>query len=312
VGIKDQLGIGVESAWGTAVTPTRFLEFRDGTAFKQEIDRIESEARRAGVRVARSDDWTPGKKVVSGSIELDLTTKNAALLFKHAGFSSVVSSGSGPYSHVETPGSLTGLGLTLQFGIEDTAGTAQPFTYAGGKVKSWKMACAVGDLASLVLDLVAKSETTATALATASYTSGSNVFSFVHGAITIAGVAVKVREFELSGDNKLNDDRFFLGQDTTSEPLESKVRAYGGSLTCDFESLTAYNRFVAGTEAALVLTFTRGADVVTVAGNVRFDGETPKASNDIAEQTLPIKFLSPNTTDADAITVTVASSESAP
>lgn len=310
--LKIQLMIGEETTWGTAVTPNRAYEVVPGSGLTNDIARIESTAIRSNTRVQRSDDWTPGRKVVSGDIELELTTRNWALWFKHM-LGAVATTGAGPYTHTCTPGDLRGRGLTLQLGLDDSAGVAQPFTYNGAKVTGWELSCSAPDgLAMVTVSLVAKAETTATALAVPNYTASNNLFSFVHGAITIGGGAASVKEATVTADNALNTERFYIGQDTTSEPLEKGYRTYTGSLTCDFENLTAYNRFVNGTEAALDLTFTRGADSIKVAGNVRFDGETPEVTDDITEQALPIKFLSPNTTDAAAITVTVVSGEATP
>lgn len=309
-GLASQLGLKEEVTWGTAVTPDRFYEIRS-LSIKQEIERIESEAIRAGTRVMRSDDWLAGRKVVAGDIELELSSKNWALLGKHM-FGGIVTAGAGPYTHTLTPGDLTGKGLTIQGGLPDTAGTVQPFTWAGCKVASWEMSFDNQGLVPVTLSVVGKSETTATGLATAAYTSSNALLSFTHGAITLGGSSFKVRSGSLSGDNGLNAERFYVGQDATSEPLEAALRDYSGTLECDFESLTAYNRFVNGTEAALVLTFTRSADIVQITTNVRFDGETPDVSGpDILTQTLPFKCVG-STTDASAITMVVTSSEATP
>jgi hypothetical protein len=310
-GLGAALGIAEEVTWGTAVTPpTRWYEFR-GMALAQDIARIESEAIRANTRVMRSDDWTPGRKGVAGDLTVELSTKNMALLHKHM-FGGVATSGAGPYTHTFTPGTLTGKGLTVQELLPDTSGTVRALTVPGVKVASWELSFDNEGLVPLTLSFVGKSATTATAAGTPSYTSSNNVFSFAHGSLTIAGSSAPVRSGSLSGDNGLDLERFFFGQDTISEPLEAGMREYGGSLEIDFESLTQYDRFVNGTEAALVIAFTRGSDSITYTANVRFDGATPEVGGpEILSMTVPYKCVG-STTDASALTAVVVSSESTP
>jgi hypothetical protein len=310
-GISGQLGLAAETTWGTAVTVTRFYELLSESV-GYEIARIESDGIRADQRVIRSDDWTPGTKRVSGSVELELTTKNMALLFKHALGTAAAPTGSNPYTHVLTPGSLTGLGLTVQVGRPSSDGTVQPFTFNGCKVSGWELGFEIDQTTRLTLDLVGKDQTTGTALATASYTSSNDLLAFTHGAITIAGSSVKVKSGTVSGENPLDTDRIFLGDTTVSEPLENGRRNYSFDLTCEFESLTAMNRFVNGTEAALSLAFTRGSYSVTLAGNVRFDTGTPALGGmEILEQPLTGKFVATGA-DSTALTVTVVSAEATP
>ncbi len=111
----------------------------------------------------------------------------------------------------------------------------------------------------------------------------------------------------LAGDNALSE-RFFICQDTTEEPLETGLRSYTGTVSADFEDLTAYNRFVNGTEAALVLTCTAGSNTLVATCNVRFDGKTPNVGDrGVIEQSLP--FVCLGSTDAAAITVVITNSD---
>lgn len=306
--LAAQLMMAAEVTTGTFVTPTKAYEVRT-ESIALEIDRTESEAIRSGQRVMRSEDWTPGTQKVSGDIELELSTKNWAFLFSHM-LGSVATTGAGPYTHTITPGDLSGKSLSVQAGRPDIGGTVRAFSWAGMKVASWELSCKVDELALVKLSMVGMTETTATALATASYTSSNSLFSFTHGALSVAGSSFPVKDITLSGDNGLDGERFYIGQPTTSEPLEAKWRKYAGSLTADLVDVTAYNRYVNGTEAALVLTFTRGTDVIQITENVRFDGSSPEVGGpEILEQSHDFVAVGPST-DAGAITVVVTSSES--
>lgn len=309
-GFNGQLGLKAETVYGTPVVVDRFYELL-GESIEADYARVESEGIRSGQRHIRTDDWTTGVNRVSGDIDLELTTKNMALLFKH-GMGAVNTSGAGPYTHVITPGDMTGLGLTVQVGRPSSDGTVQPFTVAGAKIPGWEVSFDLDQTTRFKPSIIGKSITTATGLATASYTSSNNLLAFTHGALTLGGSAVKVRSGSVKYETPLNTDRAFLGDTTISEPLENGRREATFSLECEFESLTVYNRIVNGTEAALSLAFTRSTDSVTVAGNVRCDGGNPTLSSlDLLGITLTGKFVA-TAADSTAVTVTVVSSEATP
>jgi hypothetical protein len=140
------------------------------------------------------------------------------------------------------------------------------------------------------------------ALASASYVAGAATpFHAASVTATIAGSQVLVKQGTLSGDNKL-ERRPFSGNRETYEPLQTGLRDYMGSLQLEFVNRTQYDRFVKGTEAAVVATFMSGAKSIVLTYNARFDGETPKVGGrGIVDQPLPIKAIAA-TTDASAIT----------
>lgn len=308
-GLNAQIGYAAESTWGTAVTPTRFIPLVS-EKLEQKIARLESKAILPGRRVLDSSQWAAGNVEIAGSVQHELYDHNLAIIFEHM-FGSRVRTGAGPFTDTCTPGDLTGKGLTVQVGKPDVNnGTVQPFTYAGCKVAKWQLAGKAGEIVTLGLDLVGKSETTATALATASYATLVPV-TFLNGAVTLGGSAVNVKQFTLSGDNKLDAARRYIGTATIAEPLEADQREYAGSLMLEFEGLTQYNRFVNATSAALVLTFTVGSNTLTITTNVRVDGETPNvAGTKIIEQ--PLKVKCHGTTDAAAITAVLVTSDATP
>ena len=150
------------------------------------------------------------------------------------------------------------------------------------------------------------------ALASASYPSGIKPLKFNHAAITVGGASVNVNSLSISGNNNLNTDRRYLGTSYTAEALEVGRRDYTGTLDVEFTDLTHYTRFVAGTEAAMVASFTSGTDSVTITTNVRFDGSTPQvAGPEMLMQSLPFKCVA-SSTDASAITVALVNGDATP
>jgi hypothetical protein len=312
-GIDAQVMVGEEATWGTAVAVSRGYPF-NSESIRNDLPTIESDAIRAGQRLQNEADYVRGVQRIDGDLEIELRTKGMAFLHKHM-LGSISTAGAGPYTHTVTPGDLTGRGLTVQVGRPGSAGVVHPFTYSGVKVASWELSCGVDEIASLSLTLAGKAETTATALVAASYAASSDILAFTHGALTIGGNAAKVRNVTVTGDNGLNLERYFFGSTARDEPLEgASRRSISGTLEAEFVDLSQYSAFVAGTNAAMVLSFTRGAASVTYTMNVRFDGETPTVdSTDILGISIPFKCVSTSAmTDASAFTAVIVSSEATP
>lgn len=214
---------------------------------------------------------------------------------------------------VTTSGSAAISSSTAAFSTDDVgkpiSGTGIP---SGATIASVTSATAATLSANATATGTSITFTIGVALASASYPASIKPLKFNHAAITIGGSSVNVMSLSISGDNGLNADRRFLGSQYISEPLEASLRNYSGTVDIEFTDLTQYTRFVAGTEAALVASFTSGADSVTITTNVRFDGSTPQvAGPEILSQSLPFKCVA-SSTDASAITVALINSDSTP
>ncbi|MEV0085260.1 phage tail tube protein [Saccharopolyspora sp. NPDC050642] len=310
-GLDAQLMTGEQTSYATAATVDRGYEFR-AEALSLEAQRIESSGLRPGKRVLRTKRWFQGQRSVGGEITMELGTVSFGRWFKHA-FGAVstaqpdATNAPTVYKHTFTPGPPPP-GLTIQVGRPDTAGTVHPFTYTGCKVSSWTLSSAIGEIVTLAVTVLGRDETTATPLATASYPANLDLLTFVEGSLTVAGSAHEIRSINLQGTNGLADDRYVHGSRLRNEPLEigaegSQARVYSGTIEGEFNNLTAYNRFVNGDEAELVLLFA-GANIagafnyeVRITANVRFDGTTPNVPDgNVIMQTLPIKAVDDGTT----------------
>lgn len=300
--LDSQLGLAAESTYATYVAPTRFWEYTK-ESLKFDRDRIETKAIRAGRRVMHR--WAAGVQRVTGSTEHELAPQGVGLLFEHA-FGGKVTSGVGPYTHTFTPGALDAKSATVQVTRPSIDGTARVFSYLGMKVDGWEINAKVNEYVEMKLDWYGAAEDTAQSAAAVSYPSGFSPFVFTHGSLTVAGSAIDVHEIKLKGDNNLKKNRHFIRATTPEQPkiaLEADRRSYTGEFKGDFESLTQYNRYVNGTEAALVLAFNAGASAqLTITCNVRFDGETPNIDKiDLLDFKAPFVCTS-GTSDAAAIT----------
>lgn len=302
-GLLSQFGVAAETTVGTAVPVTRFHAFLN-ESFKKEIQLIKSQGLR-NQRLITSSQWAQGAATVGGDVSLEVENKGQGLLWRHA-FGSVATSqpdaAGAPtvFDHLFTFGSLSALGLTAQVGKPDRDGTVHPFTYNGCKITGWNLGAAVNDIGKCGFTFNGEDETTATALATATYPTGLVPLTFAGVSLSIAGSTVDAASFNVQCDNGLKTDRFKLGQRTRSKAIETAYRVPTGTVDAEYVGLTAYNRYLNGAEASLVALFTGPTITGTykhqleLTLNVMFPGETPTVGGpDEIRQNLPFEVINP-------------------
>jgi hypothetical protein len=308
-GLAAQLMYAEESTWGTGVTPTRTLPFIS-EKIKRADDRVESKAIRPSRLLMDSNDRSVGKTKVGGQLMTELYDHQMGMFLKHL-LGSVVTTGSGPYTHTFGIANKIGKGLTMQVGRPDNAGTVQPFTWAGCKFSKLALKMAVGATVTCAWDVTAKSQTTATALATASVPASLLPYTFTSGGVAVAGSAVPVKTAELTIENMFADDRYFLGASggTISEQIDNGLMKVTGSITPEFSGLTQYARFTGLTQTALVFLLGIGTSTLSLTLNVEFDeDDTAVAGPDVLDE--PVKFTALGTTDAAALAVVAVNADS--
>lgn len=302
-GLSSQFGHVDEVTYGSAVTVTRFLEIQK-ESIKNDVGKWFSRGTKDVVnRSSRSRTYSKGAK---GDIEFEVMNKGFGKLFRQCfGVGAAVQVGvTTEYTHTFTPdiaAGKTGIMSTMQVGRPSVDGTVQPFTYKGCKITEFEFTSELDGPLMLKVTVDAQSETTGTALATASYPTDPASFIFIDGALTIGGVASYVKSIKLNCKWSLDTERRFLGAITTKkEPIANGEFKVTGELGMEFEGLTEYAKFVAGTQSALVLTWSFGT--ITGAANpyklvmtipvVEYTGETPTVeSSEVLMQNLPFKAL---------------------
>lgn len=320
-GLAAQLGAVAEDTWGTYKAPTSFIEFTE-ESLELQIERIESPGLRASNRVLRTDRWAAGQKRVEGSISFEAPSKGLGLWLKHALGSVNITTPSGATNsrlHAHTLGDPYGLGLTVQVGRPDSSGTVQPFSYTGCKIDELTLSNSVDEFLMVEATIVGEDETTSESLASASYPTGVQLFNWTQGVITIGGSTVGVvTDFEVTVANNHKSDRYFLGASTMSQPIIAGMTEVTGSMTVEFDSLTAYNRFVNGTVAAVTAKWTAATAIESTffpyvevnLPDVRFDGTTPVVGGtDVISVDLPFKALYDGTDQP--ITINVQTTDTA-
>lgn len=310
-GIDAQLGMAAESTYGQFSSPTRGFEFVSET-LKYDVQRIPSKGIRRGRRTEQR--WKPGNRKVTGDINLELHAQDLGLPLSHV-LGSPVTTGTDPYTHTFTGlGNIDDRSMTIQVGRPSETGTVHAFTYLGCKFTQLGISCRTGEIVNAKFGVYGREEVTNEALATLTYDSEIDPFTFVEGSLTIAGSVVEVKSCDYNIATTLATDRHRVGANAgkPKKALVNGLAVIGGSFVADFESMTLYNRYVAGTSATLVLAFNAGADrQLTITSNVRFDGETPNVGGyELLEQSQP--FTAFGSTDALAITAVLINSDSTP
>lgn len=307
-GLSAQLGFVAESTYGTRVAPSKFVELVS-ESLALTVERIESQGLRAGRRTLLSTQWSAGRRFVSGDIVVELSNLGQGQLWA-AAFGTTASSGAGPYVHTYSPGDMA-TSLTIQVGRPDIGGTVRVFEYTGCMINTWEVSCTAGEIAQVTFGILGQDETTSQTLATATYAAGYAPMTFVHGVLSLGGSNYDVNSATVAGDNGLADDRYYLrGSGLRQKPLEANWRNYTAELGSHFTDLTAYARYTAGTEAALTLTFTNGANIFQLAGNLRSDGTTPAVSGPaLLEMPITGRFVASGATDDTALKVVRTTTE---
>lgn len=304
-GIASQIGIGDETTYGTYATPTRFTEFAD-ESMKLDQEVVSAPGLRAANRVQRTDRVRLDRKGASGDVSFVVQSKGFGLWLKHAlGKAGVITTHAGGTSskdHTHTLGDPYGLSYTFQKGVPDVSGTVQPYSYLGTKMTGWELSNSVDGFVMFKASQFSQDETTSQSLASASYPSGTveDLF-FTDGAVNIASGAVSVKDISITGNSALNTSRRFLRSSAlTKEPLIAGPYEITGSMTMEFDGLTQYARFTAGTIGQVDVTWTAPTAIestiypsLTVTmPKVIFTGGTPVVTGpDVVELTTPFRVL---------------------
>lgn len=309
---QAQFGFAAETTYGTRVAPARFLPFLSED-LNVDIEQLVSSSVRPGRRtrsVRRA-----GKRQVSGPIKLELAPQGAVLLFEHM-FGARSTSGAGPYTHVYTPGSLSAKSLSAQFLKEDEGSTMRPHDFVGLQIPSWSIVSAISKNVELTLNIFGADTDLAQTGATSSYPSGWLPFAHVVTTVSIAGSDYQADEISVSCDNGLTTGRHAHRSSNAALPRQARSAGFAtftGMLNGDYFNNTAYQRYLSGTEASLSIVMSDGASAqLTIAGNVRFLGETPKVQGpQMLKNGVPFEFTH-GTSDASAITATLISGDALP
>lgn len=278
-GLGAQLMFAAESTVGTAVTPTKAVEFlSEGLTY--DITWLDGAGIKAGQTFKRVNRTVQSRFSVSGDFSVEAADKGLGLLLKHA-----LGSTSGPtvigattaYRQIHTPGDKTGLGLTIQVGRPQPDGVVRAHTYRGCKIVGWEFSVSDGEIGTWQFTVDGWDESVATGLAVASYPTGGVPFTFkdssaftlggtastTAGLMTVTGgttVATLVKGITISSETPLATERYGLGNSGIKrEQIQNDFSGIEISLDGEYTDRTEiYDVMKANTTNALDVAFTHG------------------------------------------------------
>jgi hypothetical protein len=259
-GLDAQLGTKTETTVGTIAAPvTNFFPFNSAQlTFTPSY--IDNPGITAGKRFKSVSQVGIARKMATGTIQIPLMNVGLGWWFKHLLGSTnnpVVIGATTAFKQIHTPAGLRGLSFTAQIGKpEPGTGTVQPRTYNGCKITDWTFTLQDNSLHLLDMTVDSWNEDTATGLATATYPTASQAFTFANvtafktggtpttsagetsitSCVTVPSVATK---FTLSGKATLATDRFGLGNaGVKKEQFETDFFDLSGTFDGEFDATT--------------------------------------------------------------------------
>lgn len=330
-----QIGFKKETTFKTAVTVDSFAEFVEED-FNWNPEFADAVGMRYGRRVKAADRRVLVKESSDGSFTQELLTKGHGKLFEAAlgtGVSTVASGAA--YQQLFTPAVDDFLpSYTIQKGVPLLGGAGSPMTFAGCVCSGFELTAGNAELPTIKWNWLGAAVSTATALATASYTSGTQLLSFVHGSLRVGGsvtvptttalavggtTAANIRDISLTYENGLDENGWFLGSAQRGRKPALGERSISGTMTAEYDSTVLRDAYLNQTDLALVLTFAHttaitGAYYPTIQitiPNIRLDGELPKAAGgDVVTQSIDFTGLD-NRTAAHPMYVAIVTAETA-
>lgn len=323
--LDGSFGIGVQSAYDTAVTPTRWYPVQS-VDLQPEFINTEDEALMGGGFGRRASARTRVGYGATGSVEMEVLNKKMALLLEHITGTVVAGSavGSG-YSYVMPFTRNTGLYLTCQEGLPDDDDTEQPYTMVGGKVTAATFAASKDEKLTVALDLDGREVVDTEALAAPSFTAGLQPFNWAQCSVKIGAFGSEVivdgiEGMSVSFDRPVKTDTRYAGSaGRKSQPRMNGRPTVSGTISTDFlDKADFLDVFMAGDNFSLIWEFigatgTGYSETFRIALPwVELDGALPSLDGeDYVSVELPFTALRDDTAGRAIATVTYITADSA-
>lgn len=320
-GISSQVGVKKETTYGTRVAPTQFWEFESEGGQRQQ-KYLESRQLRAGRFFQSSSRRALTTHDAQVTLAGEFPNKGGGFLLDLLHGNSVT-----PVQQTTTTAYLqthnvTGdpnKSATIQVGKPSANGTVNPFDYVGCMVTSANFACAIDDWLKFNFTFDAQDEQTNQTLATASYPTALESFHFEQCSVSVNGVTqdlattgALVKGFSLDLSLPRATERYGLRSTALkAKPILNDYTPGSGSLSFEFDDMTQYGLFTAGTKVPVVITFTSSSLAGTgnpfaltfTMSSCQFTGTTPAVGGpDILSFDAPFSILDDGTNPPVAIT----------
>ena len=279
-GLGSQVMFGVETTYGTAVTPTVALE-ATSVGLELQVESLMSEGLRSGLRVQRGDRAVVNRKGVNGDIEMDIVSNALARWLIHAmgdsrALGSIKSNPSGTaylYTmNIGDPASLAS--MTVQTGVSDIGGTVRRMDAVGCYITEFSISNEIDGILTGSFTVDGRDYTpSASAVTSATYATGTEPLVFTGGAVTIGGTSVPVRSYELSVTHGYDVERYQINSTSLkSRPIINAMDEITMTLEMEFDGSAAggtwatsdlVTKFRAGTKLTNVIGTWTGSTAIT-------------------------------------------------
>ena len=295
------IGFGVESTFGTSVTPARWLEFTDeNLQLNKNIK--QGEGLRVSSRVARSARRTIPTYDVTGDVTIEALSKGMGLWLQAL-------LGAGTANTLTPSGTLQVFtladvmpSLTVQRGLPNVSGTVSATTFSGVTCSSAKFQWENADIVKITGSLDGAQMSTGTAYAAPSYATGGTLFTFAGATIstgtltpptttalaTAATPIANIRSGDLTIDHNLTTDRYNIGGTPGGTKARQPVglRQITGTLTAEYTDNTLRDAIIADTPMSVLLTWVSLTNEVNdtpaalqiALPEVKLDGDLPTSN----------------------------------
>lgn len=264
--LDGSLAIGVQTVYGTAVTPTRALPVQS-VDLQPEFISTEDTALMGGGFGRRASARNRVGYGGTGTVDLEVLNKKMGVLLEHVTGTVVAGSATGSgYTYTMPFTRNTGLFLTVQEGLPDATDTEQPYTGVGGKVTSATFACAKDENLTLSTEWDFRQVIDSLSLTLPSYTAALQPFNWAQCAVKIGTYGSEAAVDGVEGMSVVferpvkTDTRYANGAGLKSEPRMNGRPTVSGTISTDFLSKTDFvNKFMNKTNFSLVWEFVGAA-----------------------------------------------------
>ncbi|MHC3392094.1 phage tail tube protein [Streptomyces lavendulocolor] len=288
-GLGAQLGIAVESSYGTFVAPTKFVEFT-----KESLVLKKTTAQSSGIAAGRLMQLGSRRVVTQreagGNLDMEVTNRGMGPLLQALMGTTVTPVQQGAtaaYLQTHTLADTAGKSLSIQKGVPLTTGTVTDKSFVGCKIVGAEFSCGTGEMLAASWEIDAKDCSESETLAAASYTAMSP-FHFGQMAVKTGSYGAEsaldgVRKMSLKIERPQATDRFYAGQaGLKKEPITNDWVKITGSLEMDYVATTIDDLHTSDGSTSLVWEFVgpviEGAHNETIRFKIpviRFDDAPP-------------------------------------
>ncbi|MET3635664.1 phage tail tube protein [Curtobacterium oceanosedimentum] len=268
------VGLGKETTYGTAVTPTSFLTFTEET-LDLTLAVTDAQGMRPGRRTTLNTQRVVTKRSVGGDLTVEATPSELGAVFAAflgGAVHTLLPGGTATYQHLFTPSADYLPSFTVQKGIPTLGGGPQvPLTFVGMQASQLELDCKNAAIPTAKMTWVGKDLLTSVAAATPVYPAVNEEFSFVGGSITVGGTVTAptatttatggtpvgtVTDVTLKLDNALDDGGFTLGGGGTRQrPAAALLAKLTGTITAEFSDQVFWQHYTNQDRIGVVLDF---------------------------------------------------------